>query len=348
VSITFVARAIIHFQATPKLHQPKKELAAMSEWPVSGPPQFSRMIAVGLQALAVACLVSWLVLFHRRRAAPEDAQSHEGAKLETPGPSRKGGHETANELVWIGNATNTADEPVPFDEDPFSLLHFRVRLPAGHSRKASSESRTQPVELVFHSSWSSAPDAISFHISSDGVSAFCGSYLRQYPLHGTGRSGNFAVRDAGTIQVSPPYIAKAKATKRSRETWRACLIIISVVVSLASIALGVADLLALRNNASANQFTWPQEAESQPLELWDQAWKVLELWAEVAEPLMPDETPNNSNNIHTAFHSLPNPYQTIPDLCAQLSFISSSTSGVDTGASAGSANARETISVRYR
>ncbi|KAK4034851.1 hypothetical protein C8A01DRAFT_38674 [Parachaetomium inaequale] len=313
----------------------------MSEYPESGPPQFSRMIAVGLQALTMACLVSWLVLFHRRRAVPEGPQSHEGANTEAL--ATEGDDETANELVWIGKETDTADEPVPFDEDLFSLLHFRVRLPVGHSSEPSSESRIQPVELVFHSSWSPTPDAISLHISSDGVSAFCGSYLRQYPLRGRDHSGNFAVRDAGTIHVYPPYFAKEKATKRSRETWYAYLIITAVVVSFVSIALGVADMFALRDNDSANQFTWPQAAESQPLELWDQAWEVLELWAEVTEPLMPDEAPNNSNNIHAAFHSLPSLHQTISELCDQLSFISSSTSGVNTRASAGSANAREII-----
>lgn len=299
------------------------------------------MIAVGLQALTVACLVSWLVLFHGRRAVPEGAQSHE--RTNTEALATEGDDETANELVWIGNETNTADEPVPFDKDPFSVLHFRVRLPAGHSSEPISESCIQPVELVFHSSWSPTPDAISLHISSDGVSAFCGSYLRQYPLRGRDHSGNFAVRDAGTIRVYPPYIAREKAAKWSRETWRACLIIIAVVVSFVNITLGVADMFALRDNDSANQFPWPQAAESQPLKLWDQAWEVLELWAEVAEPLMPDEAPNSSNNIYAAFHSLPSPHQTISELCDQLSFISSSMPGENTRASAGSANAREII-----
>ncbi len=141
----------------------------------------------------------------------------------------------------------------------------------------------------------------------------------------------------------PPYIAREKATKRSRETWCACLIMIAVVVSFVSIALGVADMFALRDNDSANQFTWPQAAESQPLDLWDQAWEVLELWAEVTEPLMPDDAPNNSDNIYAAFHSLPSPHQTISELCDQLSFISSSMPGANTRASAGSADAREII-----
>lgn len=313
----------------------------MSEYPESGPPQFSRMLAVGLQALAVACLVLWLLLFHSRRAVPEGVQSHK--RTNTEALTTEGDSETANELVWLGNETDTADEPVPFDKDPFSLLGFRARLPVGHSSEPGSESRIQPVELVFYSSWSTTRDAISLHISSDGVSAFRGSYLHQFPLRDRDHSGNFAVRNAGTIQVYPPYIAREKATKRSRETWCSWLIIIAVVVSFVSIALGVADMFALRDNDSANQFTWPQAAESQPLTLWDQAWEVLELWAEVTEPLMPGKAPNTSNNIYAAFYSMPSPHQTISELCDQLSFISSSTSGANTGVSAGSTNTRKII-----
>jgi len=298
--------------------------------------ELSRMIAVGLQGLTVACLVSWLVLFHSRRAVPEGVQSHK--RTNTEASTTEGDSETANKLVWIGNETNTADEPVPFDEDPFSLLRFRIRLPVGHSSEPSSESRIQPVELVFHSSWSPALDAISLHISRDRVSAFRGSYLRQYPLRDRDHSANFAICDTGTIQVYPSL-----ATKRSRETSCAGLIIIAVVVSFASIALGVADIFALRGNDSENQFPWPQAAESQPLMLWDQAWEALELWAEVTEPLMPDEAPNNSDNIYAAFHSMPSPHQAISELCDQLSFISSSTSGANTKASAGSTNTRNLI-----
>ncbi|KAK3294092.1 uncharacterized protein B0H64DRAFT_374922 [Chaetomium fimeti] len=311
----------------------------MSQRPEFGPPQFLRMVAVGLQALTVACLASWLVLFHGRRAPPEGAQSHERAKNEAL--TTEGDDETANQLVWIGNETNTADEPVPFNRDPFSLLHFRVRLPAGHNSEPSSGPHAQPVELVFHSSWSLTPDAISLHISSDGVSAFHGSYLRQYPLYDRDHSGNVAVRDAGTIQVCSPYIAKENVTKRRMETLR--LVIIATVLSFVSITLGVADTFTRRDNDSVSQFTWPQATESQPLELWDRAWDILEVWAEVTEPLMPDEAPNDRNNVYAAFHSLPSPHQTISEFCDQLSFILSSTSGANARAPVGSTNTRETI-----
>lgn len=92
----------------------------MSESAESGPPQFVGMIAVGLQALAAAFLVSWLVLFHGRRAVPEGAQSHE--RTNTEALATEGDGETADELDW--NEAITTHEPVPFDKDPFSLLHF--------------------------------------------------------------------------------------------------------------------------------------------------------------------------------------------------------------------------------
>ena len=57
---------------------------------------------------------------------------------------------------------------------------------------------------------------------------------------------------------------------------------------------------------------------------------MMESWADVAEPLMmPDHsTPlNHSDNIYVAFHrSIPGLQRTIPKLCAQLTFISLSTS----------------------
>ncbi|KAH6853138.1 hypothetical protein B0I37DRAFT_348624 [Chaetomium sp. MPI-CAGE-AT-0009] len=211
----------------------------MSEYPESGPPQFSRMIAVGLQALTAACLISWLVLSHRRRAIiPEYAQCYERTNDESLATKEDNetGSETANELVWIGNETNTADEPVPFGEDPFRLLHFRIRPPAGHSSEPSFE-------------------------------------------------------------VYPPHITREKATKWFRETWRACLIIIAVVVSFI-------------------------QRQRQPVYL---------------------AASGRDNNIYAAFHTLPSPQQTISELCGQLSFMSSSTSGANTRASAGGADAREII-----
>ncbi|KAK5655786.1 hypothetical protein OQA88_5324 [Cercophora sp. LCS_1] len=308
----------------------------MSDCPESGMPQFSPMFALGLQALAVTCLVSWLVFFHARRGVPEGGtQPHEEQpNTELLATGRDG--ETAKELFWIGNEADTADKPVPFDKDPFSILHFRVGLPPGHGNEPSSESCSQPVELVFHSSWLPISDTISLHISNGGVSAFSGSYLRQHPLRGRDRPGRFAVRDAGTIPVYSPHT--------TRETWYTSLIIIAAGISFMSLALGVTDRLALRASDNATQFPWPQAAETQPLELWDQAWEALGHWAEVMEPLMPEEEPRNSNNIHAAFHSLPSPHQTISELCGQLSFISSSTSGANARASAGSAATRERIS----
>lgn len=158
----------------------------------SGPAKLSPII-VGLQALALVALVLWLVLYHGSQvgAAPKAKKGANKSRAHAPAADiltssereRERG-ETDGELVWIGNETSTADEPLSYYEDPFSLVHFHVCLPSGHthSKKLKPSSRpphTQPVELVFHSSWLFTLDALSLHISRDGVSAFRGSYLNQ-------------------------------------------------------------------------------------------------------------------------------------------------------------------------
>ncbi|KAK4199549.1 hypothetical protein QBC40DRAFT_297528 [Triangularia verruculosa] len=125
------------------------------------------------------------------------------------------------------------------------------------------------------------------------------------------------VRDASTTQLT-----RKQATKQPSEVRRVRLTIIAVVVSFLSMALGVADLLARRDDDCGAQDIWPQEAESHPLELWDQAWEMFNLWTEVAEPLMPDKVLHKGNNLYNDYHVLMDSHRILDNFCFQLDFIS--------------------------
>ncbi|KAK0701995.1 hypothetical protein B0T26DRAFT_757960 [Lasiosphaeria miniovina] len=218
-------------------------------------------IIVGLQALALAALVLWLVLYH-------------GSQVADAPKAKKGANKSR---AHIGNETSIADEFLSFDEDPFSLVHFHVCLPSGHTRSkklkpSSRPPRTQPVELVFHSSWLFTPEALSLHISRDGVSAFRGSYLNQFLPDGEGNPRYFAVHDGGAIRLPPnPITGRDTNNRQSGESWHRLLTVIAVVASLTSIALGIAERFASGSNSNdgLSQFLWRQAVETQPLELWD-------------------------------------------------------------------------------